>query len=100
MSTKSKIFIALGSAATAVVYLGYTGNESFYKQVVMRCVRRVDAEKAHVMAVKLASMGLIPKGKDIAADKYLLVRKVILLFSYGCSFSFRHGIYLFLRISF
>jgi len=72
MSAKAKIVIALGSAATAVAYLGYTGNESFYKQVLMRCVRRVDAEKAHVMAVKLASMGLVPKGKDIAADKSLL----------------------------
>ena len=83
MSAKAKIVIALGSAATAVAYLGYTGNESFYKQVLMRCVRRVDAEKAHVMAVKLASMGLVPKGKDIAADKSLLVWQIILLFVYG-----------------
>ena len=74
ISGKAKAVIAFGSAATAAGYLGYSGNEWFYRQVVMTCVRQVDPETAHVMAVKCASMGLLPKGKDASADKAVLVR--------------------------
>lgn len=79
MSGKAKTFIAFGSAVTAAAYLGFTGNEWFYKQVLMRCVRSVDAESAHIMAVKVASMGLFPRGKEIAADKSLLVKLSLFL---------------------
>ena len=87
MAGKTRIFLALGSAATAATYLGYTGNEWFYKHVLMKCVQRVDAEKAHVMGVKLASMGLLPKGKETAADRSLLVISVVLLSLLLLSFS-------------
>ena len=80
VSGKAKTFIAFGSAVTAAAYMGFTGNEWFYKQVLMRFVRSVDAESAHVMAVKFASLGLFPKGKEIAADKPLLVKLPLFFF--------------------
>ncbi|XP_065064781.1 dihydroorotate dehydrogenase (quinone), mitochondrial-like [Rhopilema esculentum] len=60
--------ILLGSSAAAVGYLGASGNEWFYKNVAMQCVRQMDAENAHVFAVKCASKGFVPRGKDRPSD--------------------------------
>ena len=37
-----------------------TGNEKFYRQCVMPTVRLLDAETAHVFAVRLAKYGIVP----------------------------------------
>lgn len=74
ISGKAKIIIAVGSAVGTAGYLGMTGNEWFYKRILMKCVHVMDAETAHLMAVKCASMGLLPKGKEITSDKAILVR--------------------------
>ena len=67
--------ILLGSSAAAVGYLGASGNEWFYKNVAMQCVRQMDAENAHVFAVKCASIGFVPRGNDRPSDIPLMVRR-------------------------
>ena len=74
LSRRSKVLLALGSAVTAIGYCGATGNEYFYKGVVMPCVRRIlDAETAHVFAVKCAKMGIMPTPKDPKQDRSVMV---------------------------
>lgn len=75
--------IAVG--CTSVVFGGYftvNGDESFYRNIIMPAVRLLDAERAHVMAVKLAAKGLIPQ--DYSPDPDILV-------NYNC-ISFLSGI--------
>eukprot|EP00795_Rhopilema_esculentum_P001451 gene1451-15876_t len=69
--------IMLGSSAAAVGYLEASGNEWFYKNVAMQCVRQMDAENAHVFAVKCASKGFVPRGKDRPSDIPLMVRRAL-----------------------
>ena len=73
LSRGSKLFLAAGSAVAVASYCGYSGNERFYKHAVMPCVRLLDAEKAHVFAVKTAAIGLVPRGKIREGDQNLLV---------------------------
>lgn len=84
-SRKAKAAIALGSVLGVTGYLGATGNEWFYKKIVMKCVQRVDAETAHVMAVKCAALGLVPKARERPEDKEILVRLLYhIYFPYDC----------------
>ena len=39
------------------------GNEKFYRDFVMPAFRWIDAERAHVLAVKAAAWGLVPRSK-------------------------------------
>ena len=73
LSRRSKVSLALGSAVAAIGYCGATGNEYFYKGVVMPCVRTLDAESAHVFAVKCAKIGIVPKAKDLEKDSSIMV---------------------------
>lgn len=82
LSRGSKLFLAAGSAVAVASYCGYSGNERFYKHAVMPCVRLLDAEKAHVFAVKTAAIGLVPRGKIREGDQNLLKSNV-----FGIEFS-------------
>ena len=73
LSRRSKVLLALGSAVAAISYCGVTGNEYFYEGVVMPCVRTLDAESAHVFAVKCAKIGMVPKLKDLKEDSSVMV---------------------------
>ena len=58
-----------------------TGNEKFYRQCVMPTVRLLDAETAHVFAVRLAKYGIVPlMNRD---DSPSLVSKFGLIDSIG-----------------
>ncbi|XP_028392121.1 dihydroorotate dehydrogenase (quinone), mitochondrial-like [Dendronephthya gigantea] len=57
--------LVAGSVTAVVVYGCVTGHERFYKSVLMPSVRLVDPEQAHVMAVKLASWGMVPRDNSI-----------------------------------
>eukprot|EP00794_Sanderia_malayensis_P019006 gene19006-20918_t len=76
-SRARKVIFATGSIAAALSYLAFSGNEQFYKVVVMPAIRSVmDAETAHVFAVKTAARGLVPKAKENSHDKDLLKTNV------------------------
>lgn len=64
----------VGGTATllvASVYGYFSGNAWFYRHVAMPAVRMLDPEQSHVLAVYLASKGLVPK--DRAPDPDVLV---------------------------
>ena len=42
----------------------YTGNESFYENIVLPCCRVLGAETAHRLAVQAAKYGLIPRDRS------------------------------------
>ncbi|EDO35448.1 predicted protein [Nematostella vectensis] len=68
---------------TGVVFGGYytmTGNEKFYSTVVMPAIRLLDAERAHLLAVKAAAYGWTPQDKN--KDPEILNTKV-----FGLQFS-------------
>ena len=46
---------------TSSIYCIATDNRWFYKHIVMKAFRVVDPETAHVMAIRLAQLGLLPK---------------------------------------
>ena len=50
-----------GGAALFIGYQIYTGNEKFYRQFVIPPMQLLSAERAHVLAVKCAAWGLVPK---------------------------------------
>lgn len=63
--------LVAGSLGTAAVMYGSaTGHEGLYKSVLMPAVRLVDPEQAHVLAVKLAAWGMVPRDKSVP-DKIL-----------------------------
>ncbi|CAH1269603.1 Hypp4220 [Branchiostoma lanceolatum] len=56
------LFTIVGGGTTVfVAHALFTGNEKFYREAFMPCLRLVSAESAHVLAVKAASWGLGPK---------------------------------------
>ena len=55
---------------TSSLYCMYTDNAWFYKHFVMGPFKMVDAETAHVMAIRLAQLGLMPKHRS-SDDKIL-----------------------------
>ena len=64
--------LVAGSLGTgAVVYGTVTGHEKFYRSVLMPAVRLIDPEQAHVLAVKLAAWGMLPKDRSFP-DKILV----------------------------
>jgi hypothetical protein len=64
--------LVAGSLGTAAVMYGSaTGHEGLYKSVLMPAVRLVDPEQAHVLAVKLAAWGMVPRDKSVP-DKILV----------------------------
>jgi hypothetical protein len=64
--------LVTGSLGTgAVVYGAVTGHEKFYRSVLMPAVRLIDPEQAHVLAVKLAAWGMLPKDRSFP-DKILV----------------------------
>lgn len=48
---------------TSSLYCIYTDNRWFYKHVVMGSFTMLDAETAHVIAIRMAQLGLMPKHK-------------------------------------
>ena len=68
---RSGLQIIIGGGTLAAGYMFVTGNEKFYRQCVMPTVRLLDAEAAHVYAVKLAKYGIVPLVND--EDKPSLV---------------------------
>ncbi|XP_794275.4 dihydroorotate dehydrogenase (quinone), mitochondrial [Strongylocentrotus purpuratus] len=67
MSLKQKLQSAtsiLGGGAVLFVGINIAnGNEKFYRDFVMPVFRWVDPERAHVLAVKAAAWGLVPRSK-------------------------------------
>jgi dihydroorotate dehydrogenase len=60
---------------TSVAFCGYftiRGDDQFYKNVIMPVIKLLDAERAHILAVKLASYGLVPRDRE--KDPEILVR--------------------------
>ena len=57
---RSGLLIVGGGASLAAGCMLITGNEKFYRQCVMPTVRLLDAETAHVFAVRLAKYGIVP----------------------------------------
>ncbi|PIK39266.1 hypothetical protein BSL78_23889 [Apostichopus japonicus] len=53
------LIIANGTALFCGYSL-YSGNEKFYREIAMPCLRLLDAERAHKFAVWSASKGLVP----------------------------------------
>ena len=60
---------------TSSLYFITTDNKWFYRHIVMKAFRVVDPEIAHVMAIRLAQLGLMPKyrGPD---DKILVIASI------------------------
>ena len=57
---------------TGVIAYGLvTGHERLYKSLFMPAVRLVDPEHAHVLAVKFASWGMVPRDRSVP-DKILV----------------------------
>jgi hypothetical protein len=65
------LLVAGGLGTAAVVYGSAAGHEGLYKSVLMPAVRLVDPEQAHVLAVKLAAWGMVPRDKSVP-DKILV----------------------------
>ena len=63
--------VAGGLGTAAVMYGSATGHEGLYKSVLMPAVRLVDPEQAHVLAVRLAAWGMVPRDKSVP-DKILV----------------------------
>lgn len=58
-------FLTATGITTAAAISGYiTGNETFYKSVLMPIVQHIDPEKAHVCGVRLASWGMLPRDRS------------------------------------
>ncbi|XP_065675921.1 dihydroorotate dehydrogenase (quinone), mitochondrial isoform X2 [Hydra vulgaris] len=73
--TKRWAKILVGSSAVSsltLTSLCLTTNESVWENISMPLIRMIDAERAHILAVKLASWKLVPKFKTLDADKSLL----------------------------
>ena len=51
-----------------------TDNRWFYRHIVMRVSRVFDAETAHVMAVRLAKLGVLPRCNQ-TDDNILVLRQ-------------------------
>ncbi|XP_031572269.1 dihydroorotate dehydrogenase (quinone), mitochondrial-like [Actinia tenebrosa] len=68
---------------TSALFCGYftvKGDEQFYRNVIMPVIKLLDAERAHLLAVKMASYGLVPSDRD--EDPEILNTKV-----FGLQFS-------------
>ena len=83
MSSKTRLIlrqagelaVRLGAVTSLTsIFCIATGDPQFYRSIMMPAVARLmDAETAHRTAVKLASYGLVPRGRDIKEDKEILV---------------------------
>ena len=58
---RSAANVLAGGAAMFIGFQIYTGNEKFYRQFVIPPMQLLSAERAHVLAVKCAAWGLVPK---------------------------------------
>ena len=56
---------------TSSFYCVATDNRWFYRHIVMKALKVVDAETAHVTAIRLAQLGLMPKYRS-SDDKILV----------------------------
>ncbi|XP_071818167.1 dihydroorotate dehydrogenase (quinone), mitochondrial-like isoform X3 [Apostichopus japonicus] len=67
----NRLFVESGLIRTATLIIAngtalfcgyslYSGNEKFYREIAMPCLRLLDAERAHKFAVWSASKGLVP----------------------------------------
>ena len=68
-----KTVLRTGSAcllgvAGGLSYGYFSGSPWLYDRVFMPAIQRVDAERAHLMAVSLASRGLVPKDRTVDPD--------------------------------
>lgn len=52
------------AALASSTYCFATDDPWFYKYVVMKAFRAVDPETAHVMAIRLAQLGLMPTDRS------------------------------------
>lgn len=71
-------------------YCVATDNRWFYRHIVMKALQVVDAETAHVTAIRLAQLGIMPKyrssdDKILARDIYNCSKNIISI--YVCSIS-------------
>ncbi|XP_077983112.1 dihydroorotate dehydrogenase (quinone), mitochondrial-like [Glandiceps talaboti] len=73
MQTRLKKSTRLKSAAIVISggVLGfaglctYSGQERFYREILMPSLRVIDAEKAHELSIKMASWGIVPRNKYV-----------------------------------
>lgn len=50
------------------------GGETVYNYIIMPLTRLMDPEKAHRVAVRVASLGFVPTQRDTVEDRHILVR--------------------------
>ena len=71
---------------TSSLYCIATDNRWFYRHVVMRACQAIDPETAHVMAIRLAQLGVMPKhrGPDDKILASFISCTYLSLHSYMC----------------
>jgi len=75
MSVRGGIKLVLGVSVGAALSAGYlttSTNETVWKNISLPLIQKLDAETAHVLAVKTASWGLVPEFKTKDEDKNVL----------------------------
>ena len=62
----------------ALTSLMLTTNESVWENITIPLIQTIDAERAHVLAVRIASWKIVPRFTTKKADRSLLVCQYIL----------------------
>lgn len=82
--------IIASGAAVASIFAVSNPTSPFYSKLVMPIMRQMDPESAHVLAVKMASFGIVPKDKkqdDSNLVSYIYLQFSTTFFSFSLSLS-------------